>query len=167
MATWEMLKAVRLKLRDPAGVIALDHVADFASLPAVPRNQTAYKLDDTSEYYIYSGTWARTNLLMSDEMLNSMIDAVGENNAVLRSITMIISSLASEMKLVRMSSGTEDMQFQSLSDLLSFYRSLRAMYKEEDIEGAGVSTGRFIRMATPAIGGVYEITQDIYYNGGC
>lgn len=162
-----MLKSVRLKLRDPSGVISIDHVSDFASLPVVPKNQTAYKLDDTSDYYIYSGTWARTNLLMSDEMLNSMIDSVGENNAVLRSITMIISSLASEIKLVRMSSGTEDMQFQSLSDLLSFYRSLRAMYKEEDIEQAGAGTGRFMRMTGPVIGGVSEIENDVYYNGGC
>ena len=92
----------------------------------------------------------RVNLL---KWLNSLIDAKGENGAVIAAIPQIIAGLLDEMRIVRMASGAESNEFLSLSDALAFYKSLRNIYKEDDDVEQGTNTGRMFRVRKPTIGG--------------
>lgn len=149
---WSVLKSVRMKLRDPAAVITIE---EAVTIPTEPAYQKAVRVAGT--YYVYNGTeWARVNLLISDEILNNLIEAKGENGAVIAAIPQIIAGLLDEMRIVRMQSGAESNEFLSLSDALAFYKSLRNLYKEDDDVEQGANTGRMFRVRKPTIGGVCE-----------
>lgn len=149
---WSVLKSVRMKLRDPAAVIALE---EAVTIPTDPAYQKAVRVAGT--YYVYNGTaWVRVNLLISDEDLNNLIEAKGENGAVIAAIPQIIAGLLDEMRIVRMQSGAESSEFLSLADALAFYKSLRNLYKEDDDVEQGANTGRIFRVRKPTIGGVWE-----------
>lgn len=149
---WSILKSVRLKLRDPAAVVEL---AEATVMPTEAEYQKAYRVSGV--YYVYNGTaWARVNLLISDEILNKLIEAKGENGAVIAAIPQIIAGLYDEMRIVKMSSGAESTDFLSLTDALSFYKALRNVYKEDDDIEQSVNTGRIFKTRKPTIGGVWE-----------
>lgn len=149
---WSVLKSVRMKLRDPAAVITIE---EAVTIPTDPAYQKAVRVSGT--YYVYNGTaWARVNLLISDDDLNSLIEAKGENGAVIAAIPQIIAGLLDEMRIVRMQSGAESSEFLSLADALAFYKSLRNLYKEDDDVEQGANTGRMFRVRKPFIGGVWE-----------
>lgn len=149
---WSVLKSVRMKLRDPAAVITLE---EAVTIPTEPAYQKAVRVAGT--YYVYNGTaWARVNLLISDEDLNNLIEAKGENGAVIAAIPQIIAGLLDEMRIVRMQSGAESNEFLSLADALAFYKSLRNLYKEDDDVEQGANTGRMFHVRKPTIGGVWE-----------
>lgn len=157
--TWEYLADVRGKISDPAGVIALDHVTDYASLPSSPSSQTAYRADDTGIYYIYDSglsAWEVVDLLISDDRLNNLIDLYGSSASVYRAITIILSTLYNEMRVVNQSAGAESTQYQTLTDTLNFYKSLKEQYKEEDAQSSAMDTGRVVMTRRAPVGGFDE-----------
>jgi hypothetical protein len=159
VATWDSLKETRLRLRDPSGVINLEHVATSSSLPAVPLSQTAYRSDDTGIYAIYDSdltTWSNVNLLVSDARLNNLIDLYGIDKSTIKAISYIISSLYERLNFVKLDAGAESTQYQTLNDTLAFYKALRDQYKEDAAELSGVDTGRYLKITPPSIAGGME-----------
>jgi hypothetical protein len=150
---WETLKSVRIKLNDPFEVINLNHVTNFAALPASAISQTAYRTDDTGEYYVQSGAYyIKKDLTISDELLNSMIGTYGEYGAIQRAIPILISKTLREMQVARLQNGSESIEYQTLRDVLDFYRSLKDLYKDEGLQEEAYGTGRSIRTKRPIIG---------------
>jgi hypothetical protein len=156
---WNSLKEVRLRVRDPAGVISLEHVANAAALPITPLRQTGYRTDDSGNYQVYNtdlSAWEKRDLSISDERLNNFIDLYGLDGATVRAINAITSGLIEKLQVVKFDSGAESTQYQTLNDTIAFYRELKKAYTEEEQEVAGVSTGRIVKTCKPVIGGVYE-----------
>lgn len=150
MATQADIFAVRLKIRDPGEVIAFIAVS---TLPTTYAAQTAYLLSTDSRYYV-SGV--AVSLKVSDATLSSLIDSYGVNGAVTRAITLIIASLIESMAIAKFSTGTESIDYQTLSNAVNFYKAIKLLYEEEDDKETGNSTGRFVRTCKPVIGGVRE-----------
>jgi hypothetical protein len=149
---FSILKSVRLKLKDPAAVI---DIAEASTIPTTVEYQKAYRV--AGQYYVYNGTaWARVNLNISDDSLNTLIESKGENGAIVAAIPIIITGLLDEMRVVRMASGAESTEFLSLVDALNFYKSLRGIYQNEEAVEENTSTGRMFRSCKPTIGGVWE-----------
>ena len=156
---WDSLKAVRLKLMDPQGIINLDHAATYAALPIAPYSQYGYRDDATGIYYrrdVALSTWEALSLRIADETLNDLIDEYGIKGAVKHAIPPIMAVVLNEMSIVQLSSGTETTQYQSIASIYQFYKGLQAMYAEEAEEEVGYSTGRMIHTRKPVIGGVHE-----------
>jgi hypothetical protein len=150
---WDSLKSVRIKLNDPTEVINLEHVADFSSLPASAVSQTAYRTDDSGEYYLFSGaSYIKKDLFISDELLNEMISAYGETGAIRQAYTILMSRTLREMEIVRHSNGSESFEYQALSTQLDEYRKLRDAIQEDEAQAEGYGTGRTIRTCRPIIG---------------
>ena len=152
----EDLATARIKLSDPAGVIALADVATYADLPSSPASQTAYRVLDTGVYYKYDSgmsAWSAVDLLISDDRLQNLIDLYGINKTVQRAISIILSGLYAKRQAVQVSSGAESTQYQTLSDIITFYNALKAEYAEEDATDNAVNTGRIGRFRAPAVGG--------------
>ena len=150
------LKSTRIKLSDPAGVIALEEVT---ALPTSPSAQTAYLVTSTGVYSVYdSGTasWEQVDLLISDTVLTTMLATLSVNDTVRRAINIILAGLYSKRQVVRIDSGAESTQYQTLNDLIALYNALKAAYKEESAETANAGTGRIVRTCRPAVGGFYE-----------
>lgn len=152
---WNTLKNVRVKLADPIGSVNLDHVDNYAGLPIEPASQTQYRTDDTGVYYkINPGNlYEAVELRISDDILNSLIGTYGEFGAVKRAIPIIMAGVLNEMQAVRMKNGTEDIQYQSLSEILNFYKVLKDAYQEEEASNNNYGTGRKIYVERPIIGG--------------
>ena len=149
----------RIKLSDPAGVIAFAEVATYADLPTSPSSQTAYLVTATGVYYSYdsgTATWEQLDLLISDTVLTTMLASYSVNNTVRRSINIILAGLYSKRQVTRIDSGAESTQYQALSDLINLYTALKAAYKEETAETASANTGRIVQTTRPPIGGFYE-----------
>lgn len=156
MATWEDIKEARLRLRDPSGVIDLSHVADDAARPSSPARQTAYRSDDSGTYAVYDFTlssWTIVTLNVSDTRLSNLIDLYGINGAISKAVFFIIAGLYDQMQIVRLDSGAESTQYQTLSDMLAFYKSLKDQFKEDAAEESGLNTGRQYKVTPPSIGG--------------
>jgi hypothetical protein len=156
---WSYLSDVRIKLSDPSGVIALVSVADYSSLPVAPASQTAYRTADTGVYYVYdSGTtaWSAVDLLISDNVLNKLIESSGVDKAVQRAISIILAGLYPRRQIVKTNAGAESTEYQSLTSTIAFYQALKSAYKEEAAEDGAVSTGRIVHTCRPAIGGFIE-----------
>lgn len=156
MATevWASLVTARLKLSDPnediINIISVDSLANF---PTIPASQTAYRAEDTGIYYIYSGSYTETELQISDDRLNSLIASYGINGAVQRAINIILASLYRKRPAVRIDSGAESTQYQTLNDLIALYKELQAQYAEEDKKDTATNTGRIMYTCPAKVGG--------------
>ena len=152
----EDLATARIKLSDPAGVIAFADVDTYTDLPSSPASQTAYRALDTGVYYKYDSgmsAWSAVDLLISDDRLQNLIDLYGINKTVQRAISIILSGLYAKRQAVKIDSGAESTQYQTLNDIIAFYNALKAEYAEEDATDNAVNTGRIGRFRAPAVGG--------------
>jgi hypothetical protein len=158
VASWDDLKELRLRICDPSGVIALVSVADAATRIAVtsPARQTAYLQADTGEYWTYDlelTTWERVDLELADERLNNLIDLYAVGAAAPKAVRLIMASLGKRMGIVRSQGGAETIQYQTLKDTYDYYKALAGDMEEEVDQDSGASTGRYMRMSRPRIGG--------------
>lgn len=153
MATWNEIKEFRLTVNDP--VIATDilSVASSAALPAAPAHQTVYYTADTGLYLytdLTSGATATdyspVDLYLTDARITSWIDTYGAVGAVKYGIKAILAKIASQMLIVRDTSGAESTQYQSLKDIYDVYKS---MIDDNDTK----KISRWGSSATPEIGG--------------
>ena len=157
MATQDQVFAVRLQTKDPIGVIAIVSVANVAALPATPKPQTLYYLEDVKEYRINNTVeWVNQEVKLSDESYAAYIDTYGESQAVIRALKEIMRSLAQELYVAQHNSGAESVVFQNLTTMANFYKTIIAMAEEDDEKEEAVSTGRMFRVRKPTIGGVWE-----------
>jgi hypothetical protein len=158
MATWADLKELRLRIKDPLGAIALEQVANEDAREAIeaPARQTAYLQADTSVYYTYDADlaeWDPCDLLMSDARLGFLIDLYGLALAAPRAVNDIKAELGQKIAIARTQDGAGQTDYTSLKDMYQFYKDLAASMVEEVAVDAGTSTGRYLRMRSPHIGG--------------
>jgi len=154
MATFADVKTIRLKLHDPLGYIDL---LEVASLPVTSLNQTAYSITDSGVYQkLENGTWKILKLEISDAQIKTYVDLYGVEKATVKVCKDILIALGKDLRISSINSGTETVQYQSLSATYEFYKNIIA-YLEEDVnKTAGTNTGLFIPRTKPIIGGVIE-----------
>lgn len=151
---FESLKEARIKLNDPSGVINILTVSNYEALPVSPISQTAYRTEDTGEYFIFSGSsFEKLELKISDETLNTYISLYGITGAILRGIDLIVAQLYNQIMASGFSTGSENVQFTTLKDAIEFYKTLRKQYADQDAENSSVSSGLYIETTRPRIGG--------------
>lgn len=154
MATFADIKSVRLKIKDPLGYINLIEVSE---LPSIAESQTAYTITDSGVYQKLTGTtWSTLKLEISDASISTYIDLYGVDKAVVKCVQEILMSVGKNMSTIRFNSGTESVEYQTLSSVYAFYKSMLDSLKEDINETAGTNTGRFVHTHHAKIGGVDE-----------
>lgn len=159
-ATWAQLKELRLKLCDPSSspdIINLETVASVSALPSPSAAQTAYRLEDVSEYHVYVSAlaaWERLDLLLSDSRLSALIDSFGEEAAVPEAIHLILANIGQKIgRLKGMSGGAESVEYQSLMDAYNFYKGLARTFADKAEATEGTSTGLYMRSHHVSVAG--------------
>jgi|GEM_PF-2675873 len=158
MATWADTVELRLRIKDPLGVIAILSVAGAAARTAItsPARQTAYKQLDTGDYYVYDeglAAWEARDLLISDTRLELLIDLHGVARAAPRAIKDLVAELGRKLYVAQTQDGAGSVTYQNLATMRNFYKDLAATMDEDAAKDEGVSTGRYLRMRRPNIGG--------------
>lgn len=158
MAVWADTVELRLRIKDPLGVIAITSVADAAARIAVtyPARQTAYKQLDTGDYWIYDAdllAWEAVNLLLSDTRIGILIDLLGVAAAAPRAIKDIMAELAPKLYIAKTSDGAGSTDYQNLTTMMNAYKAIAASLEEVAAADAGTSGGRYFRIRRPHIGG--------------
>ena len=156
MATWADLKELRLTICDPSGVIGIEQVADEDALPASPIKQTAYQKIDSGEYVLWDEEledWESLELEISDVRLEGLIDLYGVKRAASKAVSLVLVSVGKRLGIARSAAGAESVQYQTLSDLYSFYKALAKSLEEEATIDDGLSTGRYFKIHTHGIAG--------------
>jgi hypothetical protein len=158
MASWSDLSELRLRIKDPLGAIALLSVANEAARLAItaPARQTAYLQADAGVYYLFDSelaSWDAQDLLLSDSRLSVLIDLYGVAKAAPRAVKDIMAELGRKLYIARTSDGAGSTDYQNLTTMKDFYKDLAASMEEEVAVDAGTSTGRYLRMRRPSVGG--------------
>jgi hypothetical protein len=159
MANWADLVELRLRIKDPLGVIAILSVADEATRLAVtaPARQTAYLQADTGVYYTWDEglkEWEARDLLLSDTRIGVLIDLYGLAKAAPKAVKDIIPELGHRLAYIaRTQDGANSTDFVNLSTMHNFYKDLAKSMEEEVAKDEGASTGRMFRTRDPSIGG--------------
>ncbi len=159
MASFADTVELRLRIKDPLGVIAILSVADAAARLAVtsPARQTAYKQLDTGEYWTYDAdlaAWTAEDILISDTRLGILIDLWGVTGAAPRVVKEILVELGRKLSMiVRTQDGAGSTDYVNLSTLKDFYRDLAASMTEEAAKEEGESQGRMLRIRRRGIAG--------------
>jgi len=160
MATFSQIKEVRLRVDDPAGFQNILELDDSGDLPAVPAPYTAYKLTDTGAYVatdLESGATAanyeRQDLRVSDTRISAWIDAYSVDQAECKALSAIATRLGAEVRLRRVTGGSETTEWTALVELYSYYRELSQECKERYKVEQGNSTGRYGTSDQPEIAG--------------
>jgi hypothetical protein len=159
MATFADIKAIRLILCDPSGVVNIDQVADESSLPANPTKQTAYQSLTSDRYYVTDKDaplptdWEQPKLYLSDATIGDLFDAYGQDDAVIKCARRILPKLFAELKIVRINSGTESTDYVTLKEAYDYMKGLISDYKDERAENSNTQAGQYGHIRRPHIAG--------------
>lgn len=158
MASFADIVELRLRIKDPLGVIAILSVADAEARLAVtpPARQTAYKQLDSGDYYVYDedlAAWKPEDLLLSDARLGVLVDLYGVAKAAPRVVKEIMAELGRRLYIAQTQEGIHTTVYQNLSTMKSYYKDLAATMEEDNAKDEGTSTGRYFRTRDPIIGG--------------
>jgi hypothetical protein len=158
-ATFDDVKAVRLVINDPVGIVNVLQIADETHFPLSPVAQTAYQSIATGKFYITDKSspaikdWVQPKLYLADITIASIWDNYGHDDTVYRCLRLILAKLGQEMRLSSISSGTESATYTSLRDLYDFYKNLITMFKEQEDENSNNTTGQYGTIKRPRIAG--------------
>jgi hypothetical protein len=158
MATQADIFDLRLRIKNPLGVIAILAVANEDALDDIesPARQTAYLQQDTGVYYTYDPDleeWEAKDLLLSDATIGTLIDAYGAAAAVPKAIKNIMAELGQRLTIASTKGGDGSTDYQNLATMYRFYKDLVATMEEEIAVDAGTSQGRYLRIRRPSIAG--------------
>jgi len=158
MALQTDITELRLRIKDPLGVIAIVSVADATARLAVtsPARQTTYKQLDTGDYWIYDAdlaAWEAVNVLLSDTRLGLLIDLYGVVEAIPHVYKEIVRELGPRLSIVRTADGAGSTEYTNLLAMYDYYKKLTSEAEEEAAVDAGTSTGRYFRTHRPHIAG--------------
>ncbi|MGE4526572.1 MAG: hypothetical protein AB7D24_11885 [Sphaerochaeta sp.] len=140
---------LRIRIKDPAGYPKFV----LTSVPANPDELTCYRAAE-DEYYNSDGE--RLKLYISDATLDALIAAYGDG-AECRCYQEIAKNLGAEMRIKRLTTGTETAEYQTLIELYNFYRSLANECKAQANSDLGNDTGRIGQMKQPTICGGFTL----------
>jgi len=138
---------LRIRIADPHGyntILAVD------SLPDVTDEQTAYRLSASGKYVDYLNDPIK--LIVADSVLWTLIDSYAEG-AEYKAYAFMASQLGGQLRLSKLTSGTETTEYTSLLMLYNYYKDLADMAKVRVKEETGNSTGRIGSSVAPSIGG--------------
>ena len=141
--------SLRLKIKDPHGFPKIVE----SEVPATPDELTCYRTGDDA---YYNSDNERLRLYISDETLDAMITAYGDG-AECRCYMQIASSLGSEMRIKRLTTGTETTEWQTLVELYNYYKALSNDCKAQHKADNGQDTGRVGESKTPTICGGWQL----------
>ena len=158
MAAFGDIVELRLRIKDPLGSIAILSIAsEDARLDlGSPSRQTAYLQLDTGTYHVFDAdaeAWEPCDLLLSDARLGIFIDLYGAALAAPKAIKDITAELGQRLYVARTQDGAGSTDYQDLATMLAFYRGLAESMTEDVAKDAGTSTGRYLRMRRPCVGG--------------
>ena len=128
----ENIIALRIRIKDPHG---FPMIISATEMPASPDELTAYRLGD--------------NLYYDSEN----ISAYGIDASECRAYAEIAKTLGGQMRIARLTTGTETTQWTSLVELYNFYRQLSIDCKAQISSDTGSNTGRIGRSKQPTICG--------------
>lgn len=159
MATNAQVFAIRTLIKDPIDSFnSIVEVATGSALPATPIAQTLYYVVDKQEYQSYADSaWARVDTVVSNGRISTLYDLYGDNNKVASKLItdlMVHYGQIAANGYKSTSNGSETFDKQTLSDIISFYKSLRDSFKEEAADDAGASTGYYAVTKKPTVGGM-------------
>jgi len=158
-ATFDDVRAVRLVINDPVGIVNIIQILNETYLPVNPIAQTAYQSLATGKFYITDKSspvitdWAQPKLYLADITIASIWNNYGHDDTVYRCLRLILAKLGQEMRLSSISSGTESSSYTSLRDLYDFYKNLITMFKEQEDENSNNTTGQYGTIKRPRIAG--------------
>lgn len=159
MSTFADIKAIRLVINDPAGLVDIDQTVDEAHLPAAPAPQIAFQSIATGRYYVteaatpVAADWTQPRLYLSDATIGDLFDDYGHDEAVYRSLRLITIKLGQQLQLASISSGTESTTYTSLKDLLNYYRWLMADWKNQMAANTNTQAGQYGHIRNTQIAG--------------
>lgn len=137
----EIIK-LRLKIKDPHGY---PKIVEMNAVPANPDELTVYR---TGEDEYYNWDKERLPLRLSDATLDDMITQHGKY-AECRCYGEITKGLGHELRIRRLTTGTESTEWQALSDLYRFYKDLADDCQEQMAGDDGRGTGLIGRSKQP------------------
>ena len=141
--------SLRIKIKDPHGfpkIVSSD-------VPDEPDELTCYRTGD-DQYY--NSDHERQHLYLSDSTLDAMITAYGDD-AECRCYFEIAKNLGAEMRIKRLTTGTETTEWQTLVDLYNYYRALSDACKAQVKSDSGNDTGRVGESKAPTICGGWQL----------
>lgn len=154
MATFTQIRAVRLTVQDPSGVIDLVSVADPSALPATAAPQTAYKVVSTGGYVIWNGAaYVPVDLSVSDTSISDWYDDSGEFEATRKSYRAIMRGLSARLQITKNTDGAESTDYIKLLDLLAFYERTLKKYEEENAIATSTASGVMVETKCQVIAG--------------
>jgi hypothetical protein len=154
------IKPIRLLIDDPSGINEILEVSNYAALPASPAPQTAYRTIDAGIYYqtdvlatATPGDYQIIELLISDAILQSLYDRLGQESAICRAFGLLARKLGNQSRIVRNETGAESTEYAKISELYRYYRDLAADCAAQKRSDDGTNTGRYGTMIQPTIAG--------------
>jgi len=157
MATNAQIFEVRQLIKDPLeSYVSIVEVSSI--LPSNPASQTLYYVADKKEYQLYQdGTWSRVDVVIGNDRIGTLYDLYADKNKVAQKLVndlVVHYGQLAALAYKSTSNGSERFDKQTLSDILSFYKSLRDSFKEEVAETTGASTGFYASTKKQTIGGM-------------
>lgn len=145
MATFAQIKAIRLKVDDPAGYLDLQEATTY---PAMPSHKTAYLIGGR---YVYTdkpagalqSDYIPCDYRLSDARIAEWIDSGVD--ATQQAYKAILARLGNELLIVRNQAGAESTQFVAIQDLYNYYSSL--------LTTESANAGRFVASIGPEVAG--------------
>lgn len=128
---------LRLNIADPHGYI---NIISATELPDDPSPQTAYRLGEDN--YVDSAG-EHIELYLSDSRLWSWIDTYGIGDSECIAYKAIAARLGGTMRVKRLSAGTETTEWQSISELYTYYKKLSDDCSERNRKDVLNISGRF------------------------
>lgn len=141
--------SLRLKIKDPHGFPKIIEGA----VPASPDELTCYRVAE-DEYY--NSESERLSLYLSDATLDAMITAHGDD-AECRCYFEIAKNLGAEMRIKRLTTGTETSEWNTLVELYNYYKALSNDCKAQVKADNGQDTGRVGESKAPTICGGWQL----------
>jgi hypothetical protein len=158
VASNEQIFNVRLLVKDPLGFNSIIEVVNAAALPVTPTAQCLYYVADVKEYQAFEDdVWTRQDIVVANTRVSTLIDLYGNENVVAsKVINDLISYYGQQLALAYKShdDGAESFDKNTLSDVLSFYKSLKSSFQDDAAADAGMNTGMYVRTKKQCIGGM-------------
>jgi len=143
--------ALRIRVSDPSDYI---EIKDVDSVPSDADKMTAYR---TGENKYFDSEGNRISILLSDSMLNTMIEENGIDEAEVVAFQRIVSKIGVDMRIVKISHGTDSTQFQTLSELYSFYNNLAKDAKAMAVSKTKETIGKYVSLGKTEIYGGFPL----------
>lgn len=145
----EAVIALRLKINDPSGFPVIQQ----GDVPDTPDELVCYRVDE-DQYYNSDSELQK--LYLSDSILDSMITTYGDS-AECRCYSEITKKIGAQRQILRLTSGTETAEWESLTDTYNYYKALRDDCKAQIASDNGNDSGKMGQSKQPTLIGGWNL----------